>query len=284
MGKQRDKGLEKARVLWTKAYPGEPFEVELNTPDVDVPSFESKIHYDIAQACSRQRVFYYQVSLPHYGDEKFLINAVERYKHHLLLKQKDPEAFLVPCYDFDLIWHAHQVQPIIYRNDTLRILGKVLNHDDSVNDRQPGSKLMVSDQLTRQRWSLSGKKFELNGAMFRGEPPQQLPFVSVDYSSLASSQYTLQLVSLEVEGLPESKSCTIQMDVVNGERVIKKSVKGPVTDIRVPSAVLSKFTFNTSKSRALKVRSISINNLNYDQLISSGSGFRFPMAFSTSCG
>ena len=41
VGKQRDKGLEKARILWTKAYPGEPFEVELNYPVFDVPSFES---------------------------------------------------------------------------------------------------------------------------------------------------------------------------------------------------------------------------------------------------
>ena len=43
MGWQRDKGLEKVRILWTKAYPGEPCEVELNNPDFDVPSFESKI-------------------------------------------------------------------------------------------------------------------------------------------------------------------------------------------------------------------------------------------------
>ena len=276
VGKQRDKGLEKARILWTKAYPGEPFEVELNYPVFDVPSFKSKIHYDIAQACSRQRVFYYQVSLPHYGDEKFLKNAAERYKHHLLLKQKDPKAFLVPCYDFDLIWHAHQVQPIIYRKDTLQILGKVLKHDDSVNDRRPGSKLTVSHHQTREKWSLSGEKFGLNGAMFRGEPPRQLHFVSVDYSSLESNQYTVQLVSLEVQGLPESKSYTIQMDVANGERVINKSVKGPTADVRVSS----KFTLSTSKSRALKVGSICINNLNYNQLmISSESCFRFPIAF-----
>ena len=130
---------------------------------------------------------------------------------------------MFPRYDFDLIWHAHKVQAIIYRNDTLRILGKVLNHDDSVNDRPPGSKLKVSHHQTREKWSLSGEKFELNGAMFRGAPPRQLHFVSVDYSSLASNQYTVQLVSLEVQGLPESKSYTIQMDVANGERVINKS-------------------------------------------------------------
>ena len=112
--------------------------------------------------------------------------------------------------------------------------------------------------------------------MFRGEPPRQLHFVSVDYSSLESNQYTVQLVSLEVQGLPESKSYTIQMDVANGERVINKSVKGPAADVRVSS----KFTLSTSKSRALKVGSICINNLNYNQLmISSESCFRFPIAF-----
>ena len=277
VGWQRDNGLEKARILWTKAYPGEPCEVELNNPDFDVPSFESKIHYDIAQACSRQRVFYYQVSLPHYGDEKFFKNAVERYiSTTSCFNRNTQRIFLFPCYDFDLIWHAHQVQPIIYRNDTLRILGKVLNHNDSVNDRRLGSKLTVSHHQTREKWSLSGEKFELNGAMFRGEPPRQLHFVSVDYSSLASNQYTVQLVSLEVQGLPESKSYTIQMDVANGERVINKSAKGPAADVRVSS----KFTLSTSKSRALKVGSISINNLNCNQLmIISESCFHFPIAF-----
>ena len=95
----------------------------------------------------------------------------------------------------------------------------------------------------------------MTGAMFRGEPPRQLHFVSVDYSSLASREYTVQLISLEVTGLPDSKSYTVQMDVANGGRVIKKSVKGPAADVHVPSAVLSKFTFKTWKSRALKVRS-----------------------------
>ncbi|KAK2573055.1 hypothetical protein P5673_002086 [Acropora cervicornis] len=96
--------------------------------------------------------------------------------------------------------------------------------------------LMIDDQVQNLQYRITKQersgKFELNGAMFRGEPPRQLHFVSVDYSSLASNQYTVQLVSLEVQGLPESKSYTIQMDVANGERVINKSVKGPAADVR----------------------------------------------------
>lgn len=253
MGKQSEKGHEKARDVWAEMYPNEPFEVDLKAPVIDVPYFKSRIQYDIAQASSRQRVFYYQVSLPHYGDKKFLQNAVERYKLHLLLKQNHQEDFLVPCYDFDLIWHAHQVHPVIYRNDTIRLLGRVLKHDDSVNDRQPGSKLTVSDQETRQIWSSTGVTFELNGAMFRGEPPEHLHLQRADYSSLASREYTVDLVSFEVEGLPKPKSYMVQMDVANGERVMKRKVEGPAANVRVESAPLSTFSFCTWKSKALKV-------------------------------
>ena len=72
VGKAREKGLKKARALWKQEYPKEPFEVDLNAPVTCVQDFESRIQYDIKSACQRQRVFYYQVSLPHYGDKTFL--------------------------------------------------------------------------------------------------------------------------------------------------------------------------------------------------------------------
>ena len=251
---RREKGLRRAKLLWSEMYPEEPFEVDLKTAVTEGAFFESRIHYDIAKACTRQRVFYYQVSLPHYGDKKFLKKAVQRYKQHLLLKQKHQEAFLVPCYDFDLIWHAHQVHPLIYRNDTIRVLGKVLKHDDSVNDRQPGSQLTISDRSTRERWTHSGEKFEVNGAMFRGEPPLNSHHEMVDYSSMAALQYTLELIRLEVKGLPKPKSYTVKIDVVNGNKVIKKQVKGPAARVLLPPKALPTFTFNTKKNKALKVR------------------------------
>ena len=254
--KKREEGLKRARTLWNQTYPGEPFEIDLKSPVIDLPDFNSRIRYDIKKACSRQRVFYYQVSLPHYGDKKFLREALQRYKQHLLLKQRHRNAFLVPCYDFDLIWHAHQVHPLIYRDDTIKLLGRVLKHDDSVNDRQPGSKLLISDHRTREMWTTAGKTFEVNGAMFRGEPPigpRTHPDL-VNYSSLAALQYTVDLIRVEVEGLPKPKSYTVQMDVINGKRVITKQVKGPVAKINDPPKALSTFTFSTKNSQALKVR------------------------------
>ena len=50
-----------------------------------------------------------QVSLPHFSDPEFHADSVRRYKMYLHLKKKHPKTFLVPCYDMDLVWHAHQV-------------------------------------------------------------------------------------------------------------------------------------------------------------------------------
>ena len=56
-----------------------------------------------------------QVSLPHYRDAWFLKSAILRYRKYLFLKQSNPDLFLVPCYDFDLVWHSHQLHPHLYK-------------------------------------------------------------------------------------------------------------------------------------------------------------------------
>lgn len=259
VGNKRERGLEKARVLWKQLYPSEPFEVDLTTTIGHVPDFKSRIQYDITAACGRQRVFYYQVSLPHYGDKKFLSKGLERYKQHLVFKQQNPDMFFVPCYDFDLIWHAHQLHPLIYKKDTTKVLGKVLNHNDSVNDRQPGSKLTTCYAITREKWKEAGQEFAVRGAMFRGEPPLSTSVKAelVDYTGLAALEYTVKMTRLEVEGLPTSKSYTVKIDVVNGERVLKTRVRGPAVSLPNSTNVLSVFKFNTKDSNSLKVRDLN---------------------------
>ena len=66
---------------------------------------------------------------------------------YLHLKSKHPDTFLVPCYDFDLVWHAHQLDPVTYAADTKAILGKLMPHDDSVNDRGEGEHMPPSVAL-----------------------------------------------------------------------------------------------------------------------------------------
>ena len=100
----------------------------------------------------RQKSFYYQVSLPHFRLNEFLKMGLKRYKKFLYLKQKNPSAFIVPCYAIDLIWHTHQLHPKAYSKDTKKILGYLFPHDDTVNDRAPGSKLSVSNVNTCKLW------------------------------------------------------------------------------------------------------------------------------------
>ena len=108
--------------------------------------------------------------MPQYKDKSFLSAAVSRYCQFLFLKQKTPDKFLVPCYDIDIVWHAHQVNirlyvisifslkktfqsnPVKYRDDTNNLFGKLFNHDDSVNDRSEGSKLSNASQETAKLW------------------------------------------------------------------------------------------------------------------------------------
>jgi len=46
----------------------------------DSSGYKSKLSYDLVGAAERQGTFYYNVSLPHYGDSRFLSNAIHRYK------------------------------------------------------------------------------------------------------------------------------------------------------------------------------------------------------------
>ena len=92
----------------------------------DFNSFQSNFDYNLIEAGKRQLSFYYQVSLKHYRSKEFLTLALNRYKKFLNLKVINPKSYIVPCYAIDLIWHTHQLHPINYKNDTIRITGKTV--------------------------------------------------------------------------------------------------------------------------------------------------------------
>nr|KAG5697451.1 hypothetical protein BaRGS_029342 [Batillaria attramentaria] len=167
--KERAKRLNRSRTLWTSEYPHQPFDQDPGCPEDPRASAPSKLTYDIIAAAERQSVFFYQVSLPHFRDRKFLNAAEARYRKFLWLKQQNPRLFIVPCYDIDLIWHTHQLHPVGYKKDMEAVLGHTFNHDDSVTDRSEGSKLYNSDMETRELWrNTFGENFALY-AVFRFE-------------------------------------------------------------------------------------------------------------------
>ena len=87
---------------------------------------------------------HYQVNLPHFRSPMFLRKALERYINFLFLKYKNPDTFLVPCYAIDIMWHTHQLHPVEYSFDCEVMFEKIFPHDDTVNDRSHGSKLVTS--------------------------------------------------------------------------------------------------------------------------------------------
>ena len=179
------KGEARARSLWQAEFPKEPYNLHADGAAPQVPP--SAFAYDIVAASQRQQVFFYQVSLPHFQDPTFLKAAISRYAQYLQLQRGHPKQFLVPCYDMDIVWHTHQLNHTKYCADTQRILGRILNHDDSVTEREPGSKLSNASDVTMKLWREHfGEEFRRPGCMYRGPPPQGklLPLPSSTQHSL----------------------------------------------------------------------------------------------------
>ena len=72
VGGEREAGLQRAKLLWHQLYGNEPFEVDLTAPVGNEMPHVSRIQYDIVAACSRQRVFNYQVPYHIMGTKGFL--------------------------------------------------------------------------------------------------------------------------------------------------------------------------------------------------------------------
>ena len=246
-------GLEVTKKLWAKRYT-EPFIVDSHTKlDDGIQNYRSKCSYNFEAAVSRQKVFYYQVSLPHYFDSKFLDSAVGRYKKLLFLKQQNPNTFLVPCYDIDLAWHAHQLEPVAYKKDTCAILGHMYNHNDAVNDRSANSKLMKAEKQTRELWEMFFKEdFGISGAMYRGEPPSgklhRLNSEEILNLSTKVADITMKSVTFENLAAGQKFQSKISLEGTNGSKCLTRLL-GPSTNF----ATNRKFKLDTSVHQSLKM-------------------------------
>lgn len=265
--KEREKALDITKQLWSSLYPDEKFELELSssgdgaTTDI-VLEEASKINYNVIEAAKRQRVFAYQVSLPHYTDRLFLKRAVERYQKMLYLKLQNPRVFLVPCYDIDLIWHTHQLHPLMYKEDTTGLLGQMFNHDDSVNDRNPGSRLNQADKRTRELWRETfNENFSVYGAMFRGDPPSGLQPITLDEMfSFSTKKANIHLDRMQVDGLPANlKNFKIKINYVASEKEGPSitSFKGPERNWERKKSG-SAFCFDTKLYNCIKFKLVQM--------------------------
>lgn len=256
--KERKQSLEKAKYLWQRRYFQEPFDTlygaECTGNDCQLVS---KLSYDLLSAVARQRMFYHQVSLPHYKDSKFLEASVLRYKKFIFLKRRNPDLFLVPCYDIDLIWHTHQLHPHAYKSDTERLLGRLFNHDDTVIDRSTESKLSKADLKTRELWKFTfHEQFFMHGAMYRGDRQTgNLNYISpIQAFGVSTKRTKIRIDRIVISGLPPAwdnfflklyclspKNC--------GQSIV--SLNGPRREWHKTN--LAVFTFDTRRYKYLKI-------------------------------
>ena len=239
-----------------------PAQAEPTVPVIPEEGYEQKSSYDIFSAISRQRVFYYQVSLPHFHDKNFLKAAVKRYQRFLFLKHQNPTEVLAPCYDIDLIWHTHQLHPSAYKHDTTKVLGQILVHNDSINDRSAGSKLQRADQKTRDLWKiLFDDTFVTFGSTFRGEPPVLCEKMSIiepaETFGFSTKKATVNLDKVQVDGLPEEVnkySVKLAYGTNDGDGPLIKQFKGNKKKIEFENIKkgLAHFVFDTKEYDRIK--------------------------------
>ncbi|VAH55351.1 unnamed protein product [Triticum turgidum subsp. durum] len=186
------KSKDQSEKVWTELYPGEPFELEYTSPSDDSVYVDDGtaggISYDLISAVKRQSTFVYQVGTPNMHDRRFLEDALARYKGFLYLikmnQEKGMNLFRVPTYDVDLMWHTHQLNSVAYCNDMLCLLGKVLEHDDTDDDRAEGKKLDTGFSGTTEQFENSfGVRYWKAGAMYRGSLPSPVTSIPQIFST-----------------------------------------------------------------------------------------------------
>ncbi|XP_076911575.1 glycine-rich domain-containing protein 1-like [Bidens hawaiensis] len=213
--------------IWNSMYPNEPYNINLtlsNKFSKNIDGSANHTKYNLLLAIKRQIPFFYQVSRSHMNTNQYLEAAVARYKGFLHLIKRNKErsitCFCVPTYDIDLIWHTHQLHPASYCKDLMESLGKILEHDDTDQNRGKGQKLDVGFSKTIKQWEeLFGLRYWKAGAMYRGNTPSPLaatPFVPKLTGKLVTS-YNNKFQKLI--NLPKTNVTEVVLEIVEVENL-----------------------------------------------------------------
>jgi hypothetical protein len=183
---------ETTRTLWDELHPQET----LFSDDADG---SSKNHsgksflldgLDLLASTERQVTFLWQISGPSFLDDVFLQDGKRQYYKFLKLRErpKKDKVVLVSTYQIDLMWHTHILSNLSgYFTDCKAIMGNILNHDDSINERTADGPLDRSFKDTKALWKESySEDYFVKGGMYRGEPPKA--YYSTSWSAYSVHQ------------------------------------------------------------------------------------------------
>ncbi|KAI8801720.1 hypothetical protein BJ742DRAFT_573115 [Cladochytrium replicatum] len=104
---------------------------------------------DLIEAVYRQRTFIHNVKSGSLNtSSKSVETSIVRYHRFLMLMKDNPKQPLVPMIDIDLCWHTHQLHPQAYKTYGISLIGKLINHNDSVST----SEVLLHSKTTSEVW------------------------------------------------------------------------------------------------------------------------------------
>ncbi len=173
LSESRDSARERTKILWEKRFPKEAFDIpteEYKSMNL-APQVSHLTH--IITDVKTQKMYIYQMLLPHYSDVKFQQTAVERYKRYLYTRKASPEYTSPPSsagFDVDLMHRTHKIRPQEYSQDIMAVFNMM---PDLESNAVPNSPVTAQPHLPTigEDQNIVPTMIKVPGAMFRGEPP-----------------------------------------------------------------------------------------------------------------
>ena len=132
------------------------YRIKLGVPPEPVPwhSAEQSRGEELARAATAHRSFTQRILRlgTRVINPDWLAAAAARYVKFLQLKRNNPDAFLVPTLDVDLIWHCHQLTPQDYYEDCHALFGRVLRHNTEAGDSTIADQFQETQRLWRNEF------------------------------------------------------------------------------------------------------------------------------------
>ncbi|KAJ3320301.1 hypothetical protein HDU76_000340 [Blyttiomyces sp. JEL0837] len=108
---------------------------------------------DLVSAVLRQRPFSKKlISGVIDWTSETLAKATIRYHRFLLLMGKEPDRFLVPTLDIDLMWHTHLIFPSFYQRYCIQFLKRIVDHDDFVEGGLLGDAFVATSNIWKRHY------------------------------------------------------------------------------------------------------------------------------------
>ena len=100
----------------------------------------SCLSMDLIQGMYRQLSFVNKIcsNYGYWTNKEVIAASVARYFKFVQLIACHQGKTLVPTLDIDLVWHAHQTDPVNYCKYTTSVMGRILNHDDTIGSDDLG--------------------------------------------------------------------------------------------------------------------------------------------------